>query len=92
MNKPSLKGAAKVAKSKVCAKPVHKAFFRYALAAHLIHVGFTGLKLDSVEAAISFAAGVGTVLMHITDESEEDNEKRVRAIAEEIARKVKTEG
>lgn len=78
--------------AKACTKrPVHKAFFRYALAAHLVHVGFTGMKLDSYEATISFAAGVGTVLMHITDESEEDNENRVREIAEEVARKVREE-
>lgn len=69
---------AKRCASVVKSRKVHKAFFRYALCAHLLHVGISGLAVNSFEAAISFAAGVGTILIHVSEETEEETETKLR--------------
>lgn len=55
----------------VQSRRVHRHVFRYAVAAHFVHVAVSAGSLRSVDAVIAFAASLGTLLMHITEKGEE---------------------
>lgn len=73
----------------ITSRRLHRHAFRYCLAAHLIHVTAAAPEVNTLEAAISFGAALGTLLIHVTEESEADKEERIRMIALEAAKATK---
>lgn len=67
---------------------LHAHAFRYCLAAHVIHVTTSAPHVSSLDALIAFAAALGTLLIHLTEESESEREARLRKIAREEASKL----
>lgn len=64
-------------------RKLHRRCFRYCIAAHLVHIAASGAQISGIDAAIAFAAGFGTLAIHVTEESEEEKEGRVRELARE---------
>lgn len=86
--KQTIVHAAAKTRDVVCAKKTHVRVWRFALAAHLIHISVATSELSNANQVISWVAAIATVAMHVTEETSEKEESRLRHIIQEEARKI----
>lgn len=70
-------------------KKWHHQIFNGMLVVHLTHIGFAALKVDNLEAAVSFGAAAITLAYHLSKDESQDAIEEIRAALKEKGIEIK---